>query len=444
MPLPTTFAGASARGEGLFNAKIAYTAPTINTSGVITSMATGATSGGNVSASGGSGVYSYSVYSGSLPYNLTLNTSTGYITGTLQAGGTFNVVFNVTDTVSGLSTQSGTVTINTTYSEVYAYSPSMPSGGTYTDLESMSLSLSGITHNSFFASSGLSTTAGQMCTDSYGRIFVTVPPLGGSGVNGSIQIWSNGSSSQIYNGSYAVSGGCCLGSDGNVYASYIQPSTSYPVIIKFTPSLTQTTYIYSYALDNIIQMCSDGSSKIYTVSNTYGLRYFDISADTFYNTTIVSVSNAGPYITYGGDGNLYSPGTYDTGSRTGRRTVLSLRQITTSGTVTTYVLHDPGGGNGDASGAVCSTTISGTPYIVTGGNNNSSSTPCIAGFNTSTNAVTVSNFGSSNGNVYGISAHTNGSVYAASTQGSVAKWNSGTITSSFSGTLSYQKIVPGP
>ena len=110
MPLPTTFAADSVRGKGLFNGKITYTAPTINTSGVITSMTTGATSGGNVSASGGSGSYSYSVYSGSLPYNLTLNTSTGYITGTLQAGGTFNVVFNVTDTVSGLSTQSGTVT----------------------------------------------------------------------------------------------------------------------------------------------------------------------------------------------------------------------------------------------------------------------------------------------------------------------------------------------
>ena len=49
-------------------------------------------------ASGGTGSYSFSVLSGSLPTGLSLNPSTGAITGTPRAGGTFNFTIQATDT----------------------------------------------------------------------------------------------------------------------------------------------------------------------------------------------------------------------------------------------------------------------------------------------------------------------------------------------------------
>src|SRR6202007_2451428 len=62
-----------------------------------------------VTASGGSGSYIYSVV-GTLPAGLSLNTSTGAITGTPAASGTFNI--KVTD-ASGASVTSCLFTINT-------------------------------------------------------------------------------------------------------------------------------------------------------------------------------------------------------------------------------------------------------------------------------------------------------------------------------------------
>jgi large repetitive protein len=50
---------------------------------------------GSVSASGGSGTYTFSVVSG-LPPGLTLNSSTGKITGTPTTAGTYSLTFKVT------------------------------------------------------------------------------------------------------------------------------------------------------------------------------------------------------------------------------------------------------------------------------------------------------------------------------------------------------------
>ena len=62
-------------------------------------------------AGGGNNSYTYSVYSGTLPGGLSLNSSTGAITGTpTSLSGSTSVVFKVTDNVSGTSANSSSVT----------------------------------------------------------------------------------------------------------------------------------------------------------------------------------------------------------------------------------------------------------------------------------------------------------------------------------------------
>ena len=448
MPFVGTFAGDSARGKGMFNAKIAYTAPTINTSGVITSMTTGATSGGNVSASGGSGVYSYSVYSGSLPYNLTLNTSTGYITGTLQAGGTFNVVFRVTDTVSGLTANSSTITITTTYNSIYAFTPYSSYTTPYSDLEKFNLSLSTYTNNSFFSNSG-GTIAQQMATDSYGRIFAPLPN------NAGIAIWSNGSYSLISLGAgFNIYSNACLGPDGNMYVGGAYASSSSGLILKYDSALTQTAYIDSGSA-SVYGICSDGSSKLYFNYNN-GIRYFDTSSHSFSTifTGIISYTITSQ-IAYPGDGNVYTTMTSNIGSRTSRRNVWQMAKVTTGGSYTAYTIHDSGGGSNDAAGSLCSTVISGTPYVYLGGYSAVDGVSAMASFNTSTNAITVYIPTLLTGNGYNqpvtsIFAHTNGSIYGSANIPSAAtsfilRLTSGTFSSgSAASGESIYSITAGP
>jgi len=443
MPFVGTFAGDSARGKGMFNAKIAYTAPTINTSGVITSMTTGATSGGNVSASGGSGVYSYSVYSGSLPYNLTLNTSTGYITGTLQAGGTFNVVFNVTDTVSGLSTQSGTVTITTTYSNVYLFEGTNPSSSSYSDLAKIDLNLATTTHNSLYSNTFVNTTT-QLGTDSYGRIFCPVPSYG------AMWIWSNGSSSSLVTPSdYIIKSNACLGPDGNMYIGcYSSSLGNINSLLKINSSLTQTAYASSNT-SYISAICSDGGSKLYYISN--GFYSFDTSTNSFgtVSSSAINAQQSTTAITYAADGNIYSPRIASVGTRVGQRYVLTLQKITTSGTFTNYTVHDPGSGYSDNTGGVCSTVVSGTPYVYVGGQANDSGSPIISSFNTSTNAVSVYNTLAGNYTTFSsVIAHTNGNIYgvgSTSSAYSIMKLStSGTYSTANGTTLHYTSITSGP
>lgn len=67
-------------------------------------------------ASGGTSPYSYAVTAGSLPGGLTLNASTGAITGTPSAGGTFNFSITATDSSTGTgpytATQAYSIVVN--------------------------------------------------------------------------------------------------------------------------------------------------------------------------------------------------------------------------------------------------------------------------------------------------------------------------------------------
>jgi len=64
-----------------------------------------------IGASGGTAPYTYALTSGALPDGLSLNTSTGQITGTPTTGGTFNFIVTVTDDADGEASKSLSIII---------------------------------------------------------------------------------------------------------------------------------------------------------------------------------------------------------------------------------------------------------------------------------------------------------------------------------------------
>ncbi len=97
-------------------------------SGSIGNGAVGKSYSGSVSAEGGSGTYTFSVVSG-LPPGLTLNSSTGKITGTPTTAGTYSFTFKVTDSNGATDTATCTITITKPYNTCSQYGyGSQPSG----------------------------------------------------------------------------------------------------------------------------------------------------------------------------------------------------------------------------------------------------------------------------------------------------------------------------
>jgi hypothetical protein len=67
---------------------------------------------GTLTPTGGKPSYSWSVAAGSLPAGLSLNPSTGAITGTPAAAGVFGVTFRAVDALGGTAQRTYTITIN--------------------------------------------------------------------------------------------------------------------------------------------------------------------------------------------------------------------------------------------------------------------------------------------------------------------------------------------
>jgi len=114
MPLLGSFGADSARGFGLNTGKH-YAKLVVNATGFTTTLYGGSTSGGQVSVTGGAGPYIYGVATGSLPNGLTINSSTGVISGVVIASGSptsFTVTFGVTDSSTHQSATSTPVTFN--------------------------------------------------------------------------------------------------------------------------------------------------------------------------------------------------------------------------------------------------------------------------------------------------------------------------------------------
>jgi large repetitive protein len=114
---PYSFTVTATDAHGFTNTTSAnYTvtiAPPLSFSPSLSAGTVGVSYSHTIAASGGQTPYTYALNSGALPAGLSLNTSTGAISGTPTAGGTFNPSFKVTDANGATATSSATtLTIN--------------------------------------------------------------------------------------------------------------------------------------------------------------------------------------------------------------------------------------------------------------------------------------------------------------------------------------------
>jgi len=84
-----------------------------------------------LSATGGTGALTWAIYSGTLPTGLSLNTSTGAITGTPSASGTSNFTVRATDTVSASATKALSIVVNPVPSITTSSLPNGTVGASY-------------------------------------------------------------------------------------------------------------------------------------------------------------------------------------------------------------------------------------------------------------------------------------------------------------------------
>ena len=118
----------------------AYSAPLSLSPASLTNPAVSSAYSQTISASGGNGTYSYAVTAGSLPAGLSLNTSTGALTGTPTAGGAFNFTITATDTASATGSKAYSITVA---APTISFSPATLTAGTVGSAYSQSISGSG-------------------------------------------------------------------------------------------------------------------------------------------------------------------------------------------------------------------------------------------------------------------------------------------------------------
>ena len=181
-----------------------------------------------VSASGGTAPYSYAITAGTLPTGLSLNTSTGAISGTPSTSGTFNLTVTATDANSATGSQAYSITIgvqapvaNAVSATVAANSSANPitlniTGGTATSVAVASAASHGtatasgtsITYTPTAGYSGSDTFA-YTATNANGTsnpaiVTITVSPPSIVLSPGSL---SNGTVGTAYNATLSASGG---------------------------------------------------------------------------------------------------------------------------------------------------------------------------------------------------------------------------------------------
>jgi len=151
-----------ATGTGPYSTSGTYTlttsAPTITVSPTTLSAASvGVAYSQTATASGGAAPYSYALTAGALPAGLSLNGSTGAITGTPTAGGTFNFTVTATDANSYTGSRAYTLTVS---AATVTVSPSTLPGATVATAYSQTILASGGTGSYTYAVTAGSLPAG--------------------------------------------------------------------------------------------------------------------------------------------------------------------------------------------------------------------------------------------------------------------------------------------
>src|SRR5262249_28588683 len=125
----------------------------------------------SLSASGGSGTYTFTLVGGSLPAGLSLS-SAGVLSGTPTASGSFSFTASATDTSTpkATGTQAYTLTVNAPAANQIVLSPASLSGGMVGALYSQTVSASGSTTPFHFTISAGSLPPGLFLNQDTGVI----------------------------------------------------------------------------------------------------------------------------------------------------------------------------------------------------------------------------------------------------------------------------------
>jgi len=152
----TVTATDSTTGTGPFNTSNTYaltvSSPTISVSPAsLTNPTVGSAYSQTVSASGGAAAYTFVRSAGSLPTGLSLNSSTGVISGTPTAAGTFNFTVTATDANSFTGSRAYSLTVS---APTITISPTTVSAATVASAYSVTVSASGGTASYSYAITG--------------------------------------------------------------------------------------------------------------------------------------------------------------------------------------------------------------------------------------------------------------------------------------------------
>ncbi|WP_343548106.1 putative Ig domain-containing protein [Ralstonia sp.] len=193
-----------ATGTGPYSTSGTYTltttAPTVTVSpATLTAATVGVAYSQTATAGGGATPYSYALTAGALPAGLTLNGSTGAITGTPTAGGSSNFTVTATDANSYTGSRAYTLTVN---AATVSVSPNTLPGGTIATAYSQTLLASGGTGPYTYAVAAGSLPTG-LTLSSNGTLSGT--PTAGGTFNFTVTATDSSTGTGPYTGSRAYS-----------------------------------------------------------------------------------------------------------------------------------------------------------------------------------------------------------------------------------------------
>ena len=281
----TVTATDSSTGSGPFTGAMAYTLsvpPVTPAPGTLPAATLGAAYNQNITASGGSGPYTFAVTVGSLPAGLSL-TSAGVLSGTPTAGGSFNFTVTATDSSSGSGPFKGAQAYNLTVSApVITVAPASLPDTTVGAAYNQSISASGGTATYAFAITAGSLPAG-LSLSSVGVL------SGAPTASGSFTFTVTATDSSTGSGPFSGSQAYTL----TVISVVNAPPVVAPLVSDQNPALLNQIVTYNIT-------ATDADTAILTYTFNFGDGSLDVTG-TFQQGTIVPLSHV--YTTYN-DGSL--------------------------------------------------------------------------------------------------------------------------------------------